>query len=288
MSRGILYVIGASLIFGCMPSINKYVILSGISVASLTCYVQLIVSLTALSAAKFRNISVLVTRRQLICLLIVGAGGMGLTSFLINSAVLYIPVGLTTVLHFLYPTVVSVAMVVFFGQKMTGFKLLAILCSISGMVLITNPGGGQVRGIGILMALCSSLTYSAYMIANDRGEINTLPLIVKLIYTSLGSALMFGVVAAATGQLNLPGTPQAAAVMVVLCSMGNLSAFYLITAGIKEIGAGAASFINMLEPVTSVIVSAVAYREHLGLTMVLGMALILAAVFLVALNDAIR
>ena len=126
-------------------------------------------------------------------LMILGAVGMGVTSFLVNSATHRIPVGLTIILHFPYPTIVAVVMILFFHQKFTVFKHVATVCSSGGMMLITNMDGNRaISATGILLALASSLTYSFYMIANDKGKINELPLLVKLAYFGLGSSLLFG------------------------------------------------------------------------------------------------
>ena len=284
MVQGIVCVAGASLLFGIMPSANKFVMLSGMSAQCLTFYIQVMICLASLVIARIKRYSVCVTRPQLVHLLLLGAVGMGITTFLVNTAVMLIPVGLATVLHFLYPTIVAVAMVVIFGQRMSRYKLMAIACSICGMLLITNlKGGGEIQWGGILLALTSSLTYSFYMISNEKGEINSLPLIVKLIYSSMGSGVLFGVISAGGGSVSAPaGIP--AFLMLLVCGLGSLGAYYLITAGIQRIGASVASFVNMLEPVTSVVVSAVAYQERPSLIMLLGMILILTSVFLVAMD----
>lgn len=72
--------------------------------------------------------------------------------------------------------------------------------------------------------------------------------------------------------------------MLLVSGIGNLGAFYFITAGIRRIGAPAASFVNMLEPITSVVVSTVIYQDHQGFKTICGMALILSSVLLVAMD----
>lgn len=285
MFQGILCIAGASLLFGLIPTANKYVLLSGVSAECITFFSQSIIAVLSIIIALVTRNSLRVKRKQLFKLLVLGAIGMGGTTFLLSSATLLIPVGIATVLHFLYPTIVSVTMVALFGQHMSKYKLVAILCSISGMLLITNTkGGGGLQWTGVLLALCSSLTYSFYMISNEKGTINALSLIVKLAYTSMGSALAFGAIAEYNDAVRLPETGSAVLVLVVICGLGSLGAFYLITAGIKRIGASIASFVNMMEPITSVVVSAIVYREMPKLSMIAGMVLVLSAVFLVALD----
>ncbi len=285
MRQGIIWIVGASLLFGVMPTANKFVMLSGVSAECLTFYIQSMVCVMSLVIARKKRCPIRIKSALAARLLLVGSLGMGATSFLVSSACMYIPVGLATVLHFLYPTLVSVAMVLFFGQKLSGYKGMAMVCSVFGMLLIANLNGAEKAGwIGILLALASSLTYSFYMISNEKGEINQLPLIVKLVYASMGSVLLFGVLSVGKGSLALPGTWLAGLVLAGVGSLGSLGAFYLITAGIQRIGASAASFVNMLEPVTSVVVSALAYREFPGPVTWMGIVLVLSSVFLVAVD----
>lgn len=285
MVQGILCVAGASLLFGLIPSANKFVMLAGVPPECVTFLSHGTVFLMAALLAKCTGNSLRIPRRQILCLLLLGAVGMGGTSFLINSASARIPVGVTTVLHFLYPTIVSLVMVTVFHQRMSWYKAAAMVCSIVGMLLITDlRGDSGLSVIGILLALCSSLTYSFYMISNEKGSINAFPLVVKLTYASLGSTLAFGTIAVCTGRVGLPATAASAAVLVGISGFGSLSAFYLITAGIRRIGASVASFVNMLEPIVSVVVSAVVYQETPTLAMALGMCLVLSAVWLIAMD----
>jgi drug/metabolite transporter (DMT)-like permease len=60
------------------------------------------------------------------------------------------------------------------------------------------------------------------------------------------------------------------------------AAIFLINAGVKKIGAGAASFINMTEPVTSLVVSALVYRYALTPMALAGCALIVGSLFFAA------
>lgn len=285
MVQGLIYVIGASLLFGLAPTANKYVMLSGLSAECNTFWREVTICLAALAIAALSKRQLKIDQGDAVRLFFIGATGMGITNYLVASACLYIPVGLATVLHFLYPTIVSLVMVARFGQKMTRLKMTAIVCSISGMILIANLKGGGMNWIGLLFALASSLTYSFYIISNEQGKINQIPLIVKLFYSALGSTMFFGVLCLAQGMLVFPSGVDVIAVQFGVSGLGCLGAFYLLTAGIKQIGASTASFVNMLEPVTSLIVSAFVYREYPTPVIACGVVLVLLSVLLVALDS---
>ena len=284
MIQGILYIVGSSLVFGCLPTSNRYLVLNGIPPMCVTFYTQGILTLIAAAAARLRGDSLRIDRGSAVKLLLLGAVGMGATSFLINSATQSIPVGLATVIHFMYPTVVTVVMMTVFRQKATWCKLLAVVCSVSGMLLITNLEGGSVSLLGVLLAASSSLTYSYYMISNEKAGFVSLPLLTRLFYAGIGSTAVFGVLSALSGNIRVPTKPGVLAVLFLISGAGNFIAHFLITKGTKLIGASTASFVNMLEPVTSVFVSLIVYHDVLRTNMVLGIVLILSSVLLVALD----
>lgn len=286
MIYGLAYVVGASLLFGVVPSANKYVMLSGLTAECSTFWREVTICTLALALAKWSGHSLRIDRMDALHLSFIGATGMGITNYLVSSACLYIPVGLATVLHFLYPTIVCVVMVARFGQRMTKLKVGAILCSISGMVLIANlKADGGLNLIGLLFALVSSLTYSFYIISNEQGRINQIPLIVKLFYSALGSTIFFGVLCLTQGILAVPLSLDVAVIQFGVSGVGSLGAFYLLTAGIRCLGASAASFVNMLEPVTSLIVGALVYQEYPTPAIACGVVLVLCSVLFVAIDS---
>ena len=270
-----------------MPSANKYVMLSGVSAEAVAFWGQLTICALSYLFIRLCHKSVHIKVQNILCLIAVGAMGMGATTFLVNKACLYIPAGLATVLHFLYPTIVSLTMILFFGQKAGKSTYAAIVCSIVGMAFIAGlqdtSGGGKL--MGVLFALASSLTYSFYIIANDKGSCNDYPPVVKLFYTSVGSSLLVGVLCLATGGIARPASAEASLVLFGVCGIGCMAAFYFIIAGIRQIGAGMAAFFNMLEPIASVIISALIYKDHITPNVMCGMALVILSVLFAAIGE---
>lgn len=281
MVKGFLLMICASVLLGCIPTANQFVMLHGVSSSALVFYTFLLAAIGSAVLIVLTKKSFRVSVRQVLMLFFVGTLGLGGTNFLLNSAYSYISVGLTTMLHFLYPSIVAVVMVIIFRQRLTALKAAAVAVSIAGMLLLSNVSGGG-KMAGVVLALCSSCTYAFYIIANDQGSINSLPLIVKLFYTSASACLLFGLFS--VRELGLPDSPGAGAVLFFFCGCGTLAAFFLLTAGIKLIGASAASFLNMLEPVVSMVVSSIVYQTVIEARTVWGCAIILLSVLLIALD----
>lgn len=283
MLKGILCVIGASLLFGLIPSASKFLLLTGSTPALITMRTQTVIMAGGIIGSLLSGASLKIPVKDALQLMLVGALGMGGTSFFLVEAISMIPAGLATVLHFLYPTIVSVVMIVFFRQKAGIFKFLAVAASILGMILISGPGGGGIRFGGIVFALLSAMTYASYIIYNDVGPAGQYPQTVKLAWCAFGTVLVFAFLA----RKELFFIPEGIAPLLVQLAGGvaSLAAFYLINRGIREVGASVASFVNMFEPVTSVIVSFLLYHDPLTVRIVAGILLVLSAVLFVAVGD---
>lgn len=119
-----------------------------------------------------------------------GLLGMGGTSLLLNTAYGFLPVGVAMMIHFLFQSVVCVAMSLIFRERFTWRKLSAILLSLGGLILM-NASSSNLSTIGVLPALCLTFTYSAYVILNERGMIGLLPQPVKLVYISMAVAVQY-------------------------------------------------------------------------------------------------
>ena len=150
--------------------------------------------------ALLKKRSLKATPIQFIQSVLMGTVGMLITAVLLNTAYLYLPVGMAIMLNFLYPSVVCIVMGTVFKQGFTKLQLGAIVCSIAGMIFLAGKGG-DVNTLGIVCALVSAFTYGGYLIANEKGPANDLPIETKLFYVSLPGTVLFGILAPLTGTL---------------------------------------------------------------------------------------
>ena len=204
MLIGIIAVAGAATLLGIMPSMQKTLLVNGLPMNSLMFFTNLTISLVCLIMARLKGRSLKASRIQLIQALIMGASGMMFTALLLNTSYLYLPVGTAIMLNFLYPTVVCIVMGTVFREGFTKLQVAAIVVSITGMAFLTGAGG-KMPLIGIVTAIASSLTYGGYLVANEKGPANQLPIEAKLFYVSLPGTVIFAVLSAATGTLQGPG-----------------------------------------------------------------------------------
>lgn len=285
MIQGVLAAVLSSIISGIVPTFQKQIVSDGLPIFSMMLFNCGTIELCTFLIAKLRGHSLRISRKQLLQALSIGPLGTFLLTALLNYSYQYMSVGTATMIYNFYPTVTCVLMAVVFKQGLSKLKVAAILVSLAGMVFLTGKGG-EIAPVGILLALGAALFYSVYLVGNDKGSLNELPLEVKMFYTSLPSLVIVSIMAPATHNLALPATPAAWA-QVLFCSiMGALVGGFLLLVGIQRLGATTASFLTILNPIVSVVVSTIWFHDPVTVNMVLGSILILSSACLITLDSA--
>lgn len=284
MLLGVLYIAAASFLFGVIPSGNNYVLLQGMEADCLLCYQTVTMVLGAACLLTVKKISIQIPIQDIAELFVLGAVGMGVTDYLLNLAYELLPVSTVVMLHFLYPAIVLVISCGVFHQGISVLSAGAVVLSIFGLILVGGLQGG-VSLQGIIFALGSALSYAFFVTANQHGQVIRLPLMVKLFYMSLITMIIYLMKTGFSRHFSLPSDFKTGAIAIGVVGLGSLLAFYLITAGIKQIGARKASFLNMLEPVAGVVLSVLIYRESFPLRSLIGCLCIVGSVLFIAFDS---
>lgn len=276
--QGILFVVASAVLFGVNPSLQKLVLQEGVTPVALIGLNYFVVAVLSFGVCCAKRKSLYINRGQMGQLFAMGLLGMGGTSLLLNTAYGFLPVGVATMIHFLFPSVVCVAMSLIFRERFTWRKLSAILLSLGGLILM-NASSSNLSTIGVLLALCSTFTYSAYVILNERGMTGLLPQPVKLVYISMAVAVPYTLFAMLT-DATFPASTRALLMSLLIGVLYSLSIGFLNT-GIRKIGATKASFISILEPITSVFLSTILFSYQLNAATIAGCCLIVGAILFV-------
>ena len=285
MLVGIIAVAGAATLLGIMPSLQKQVLVDGLPMNSLMAYTNLIITLVSLGMALLKKRSLRARPVQAIQAVLMGTVGMLLTALLLNNAYLYLPVGVAIMLNFLYPTVVCVVMGTVFRQGFTKLQVAAIVSSIAGMAFLAGKGG-DLHPMGLLFALVSAFTYGGYLIANEKGPANELPIETKLFYVSLPGTVIFWILAPATHTLAAPVGGGIGWLYVLGSGLFTVGGYFLMMYGIHRMGASTAAFVSMLEPIVSVVFGSIWFHDPITAGVVVGGILVLASILLIAIDGA--
>lgn len=234
------------------------------------------------------KINLKVTKKQLKDLMILGFVGNAITTLMLNMAFAYVDVGIVTPIHFTYPIFVTLGCVIFFHEKLSKQKVLALIIAMSGIgcffiTALTSASLGASTLIGLILAVASGMFYAFYIIFMDKSGLKSEPPFKITFYVAISSSIGMFIYGMITNQLVFSTlTPKAwglSAIFAFLCTVVALS---LLQVGIKHIGASEAAVISTFEPITSVIFGAILLGEKITLMKIIACTLIFAGVLILS------
>lgn len=286
MAIGFICVALSATLLGILPTIQKQLMMDGLPLLGLMFYTNLTSCLFCFLMSLVKKRSFRASKVQILHALVMGSFGMLFTALLLNTSYLYLPVGTAIMLNFLYPTLVCVIMGTVFRAGFSKMQILAIVSSILGMVFLTG-GGGTLSAKGMLIAVASAFTYAIYLVSNEKGPANDLPIEVKMFYATIPAAVTFAVLAPATGSLIAPPGGLMGWVLAIGGSgMFTMCGFFLMMYGISKMGASTASFVSMLEPVISVVFGTIWFHDPVTIGVAAGGALIILGILFITIDGA--
>jgi drug/metabolite transporter (DMT)-like permease len=277
-TRGILLVLISAVAFGCMPIFAHYAYREGADVPMLM--------FQRFAIATFLLLTIVMIRKERwpnrrSCVLLATMGMVYfLQAFAFFEALQYIPAGLTSLLAFLYPVLVSIASYFLFkdqlGTRMVGALILALI----GMALSLGPIG-QGSGFGVTLALLASVGMSIYMIIGRVAADESAPLASTAIVLASATvgALIFtmfhgGFDPETITELGWGFCLSMASVVGVGCML----------MGIRLVGSTTTAILGIVEPITTAVLAHVILGQLLHGLQVLGGTLIVVAVVTLALS----
>lgn len=215
---------------------------------------------------------------QLWKLLVIGAIGQGGMAYFFFSALNHASAGLASLLLYLHPVLIVAGEIALGWERLRPAKLAAIVLAVLGCALTVGGGGGSP--IGIAYAIASAVVLAGYMLAIRRfgHDIDHYASSAALVS---GATILF-VVSALALQPALPRTVSGWSAVIGLALVATVIAYLLFIAALARLPASDVSTLMTIEPVFVVIVGALALGESVGLVQILGGALILCSVVVVA------
>jgi len=283
---GVLAVVGASFLYGMLPIFMKEVLLEGMPENTLIFYRFLFTAVFALVLLGVTRTSLKMTKRQFLELTLAALIGYGATAALLTNAYTLIPVGLATMFHFTNPLFVNIAMILLFKEKPTLFKGISVFCAILGLVFMADFS--SLRPLGVLLATLSGVTYASYVVANKKCSFAELDSMVVVFFVGMVNLIIFGTVSFFSHASMAVPSIRALVMMVILSLFCTIGALYLLTYGIRTLGASKASVLNMLEPVVSLIAGMIVYHETASIKILLGCLLIVISGIVVVKDDPVE
>ena len=278
-----LFVLLAGSLWGCTGLFNRHLSAFGLSSQNIVLVRNLgaCVVLLLLFALTDRSLFRIRLRHLPIFL---GAGLVSLLLFTLCYFRCQQVADLSTAAILLYtaPTFVVVLSAILWREKITRRKLLALVIAFLGCCFASGilSGGLSVSRYGLLLGIGSGFFYSTYTIFSRYGLAHYRPYTVTL-YTFLVSGIGSLFLVRPEDFKTVGENPQAILWMIGLIAASTVLPYLFYTRGLAGLGdGGKASILASVEPVVASFVGIAAFGEPLTVGVVLGLACILASVYI--------
>ncbi len=215
------------------------------------------------------------SRRTVMKLLGLGVVGFVTGPLLFANALDISPVSVVAPLFFTYPLWTSLLAVAF---RMTPFRaklLLGILTGMAGVLLLFSLPQGEFSGS--MLALAAGFTTALYFLW-AQVLIRGVPPAVGATLTLVGGAMVMLVISGVTGVWIPARAFPAMGVIGLLTAIG----YFLTFESIARIGAAHSSLVQLVEPVTSILLAALFLGEVLTVRIAIGSGLVLSTLVVLA------
>jgi len=286
--KAFIYIVLAGLLWGTSGLFVNYLTPIGFSSLQMTS-VRGTVSFIAISLfalVKDRSVFRIKPLHLLIC---AGVGVMlYLASSFYYSAMQVTTVATAVVIMYTAPVYVSTASVIMFGEKFTRMKLVAIASMLVGCCLVSGiVGGVDMNILGVVFALSAGLMYASYNVFSKLAmRLGVDPLSVT-VYGFFVMMLVSFFVTPPWGTVAVAVTDPKAAVPLLLglgvCTF--VVPYTLYTLGLRELPAGTASALSIIEPMSATVYSVMFLDEALTVYSVIGIVLVIASVLMLSREE---
>lgn len=284
--NGILWGMLSGASFGLIPLFTIPLMSAGLTVDSILFYRFAVSALLLGGLLLARKESFKITIRQAVRLFLLGMLYMASAFFLLWGYE-FMPAGIATTIHFLYPVCVLLLMVLFFGERIVLSNIGAVILAVLGVVLLSASEGASetIPTQGMVIVVTSALTYALYIIGVKKMGLANMDGFKLSFYVLLSTALLFGVktIVFGDGVMPLQGVGSVVNVLLLALVPTVVSNFALIRS-IKTVGSTTTSILGALEPMTAVSVGVLVFSEPLNLNHVVGILLIILAVIIIVLR----
>jgi drug/metabolite transporter (DMT)-like permease len=256
---------------------------------------RMLMSLPVLLIAAFwssRNPAPRISRKDWVAILFLGFAGYYLSSLLDFMGLAYITAGLERLILFLYPTIVAIISVFLFKKPIGRTGVVALVLSYIGIAIATGhdiEASGDLHRVligGGLIFACT-VTYAIYIAGSGQ--------VVGRVGATRFSALATTVAAVCVLVQFVVQNPTAALVtqpwQVYMHAAGmalvsTILPIFMISKAIHMIGAAKVSMIGAVGPIATIFFGWLLLNEDVSVPQIIGAALVLAGVILVARKPA--
>lgn len=268
MKKGYIYTALSAIIFGLMPLLTKIIIARGATSLTIPFFRVFYVTIVLFLVLKIKKIDLHLEKRDLISAILTSIFGSGLTIIILNESYNYVDTGIATSLHFLYPLFVAILCCFFYGEKIKKKQIISLSFALVGIICFMSKGNGSL--FGYFLAIASGLTYAFYLVKMDKSGLVKMNALKLSFYLALFTTIEIFTMNLFMQEVVFKMDVLSYTLLLVLALSSSFLATVLLQKGVLLLGSTRASFICLLEPVTSMIVGILWLNEALTFNKGLG------------------
>lgn len=178
-------------------------------------------------------------------------------------------------------------MIVFFKDKISLSVIIATVLAIGGVYLLSSgEGQGRISLKGLFMVLSTVVTYAIYIVGVNKSCIRHMEGLKMTFYMLFCCTIIFGVNILVKGQgLDMMPSANAVVHIFLLSLIPTLVSDLTLILAIQHVGSTTAAILGCMEPLTAVSMGVLFLEERFGIGQILGVVIVLVAVFIVILSS---
>ena len=277
--RSIIYILLSGMLWGCMGLFVR--VLNKQGIASMD-----IVFLRAIVTAVAMVIFLFIFHRRMLkihwkdfwCFLGTGIASITCFNFCYFKAIMMTSLSVAAVLLYTAPAIVMILSYILFREAFTVRKVIAIVMTFFGCMLVTGMLGQQqaITTTGLLYGLGAGLGYAFYSIfsryALEKGYHSLTITCYTFIVTTVVSVFFTNVSKVSMVVFSSPLYVMLTVALGLICTV---APYLLYTLGLQEVDNSHAAIIASIEPVTATVLGFVVFGEDITVVKMMGMILVL-------------
>lgn len=284
--NGIFYASISSASFGFSPLFSLALIAAGLSNLDVLSYRWSVAAIVLVIYALSKKKSLRLNSFDEVWKIILLSALRAITSITLLIGYANIASGIASTINFMYPVVVTLCMMIFFGEQKSWINIGAIGLSLLGVYLMASGDGLRVEGgdtaLGLTCSLISALSFAAYYIVMKRAKADKIEVVKLTTWIMLMSAIYF--IAANfifNGKMTIVTDGKLWISILGLGLWATMVSNFTGVKAVRRIGPTLTSILGALQPLTAVILGVAFLDEHLIVMTVIGIGLIMAAVMII-------
>ena len=204
------------------------------------------------------------------------------------TAITMMSLSTAAILLYTSPIWIMLMSVLFFKEKLTKKKLIALAIAFTGCVLVSGISGDGISPLGLLIGLGSGIGYGLYSILGTIALRKYSPFAVTT-YTFMFAAVGSWVVCRPSEVFSKFSNASDLPFLILFCGLTALITavipFLAYTLGLRNVEASKAGIIATIEPMVATLIGIVVFSEPLTVLSAFGMIMILAAVIILNIKS---